>query len=125
MTTSPILIVEDNRDNQQLATWILEDAGYTVECANNAEDGIALLEQKPYSLVLMDISLPGMNGKEATQYIRQQNAISSTPIIALTAHAVLDERESILQSGVDELLTKPVDEEEMLKTVAEVLNTRH
>lgn len=117
-----ILVVEDNPDNQQLVTWILEDEGYTVVCADTAEDGLRLLESHSFTLILMDISLPGMDGKQATQHIRNTPSIAATPIIALTAHAVQGERESIMASGVDDLLTKPVDEMALIKRIEEMIN---
>ena len=115
-------MVEDNPDNQQLVTWILEDEGYTVVCADTAEDGLKLLESHNFTLILMDISLPGMDGKQATQQIRNTPAIASIPIIALTAHAVQGERESIMASGVDDLLTKPVDEVALIERIGEMIN---
>ncbi|SMF62878.1 Response regulators consisting of a CheY-like receiver domain and a winged-helix DNA-binding domain [Alteromonadaceae bacterium Bs31] len=117
-----ILIIEDNPDNQQLATWILEDEGYQVSCVESAEEGLELLESNTYHLVLMDISLPGMDGKQATQKIRNTPHLKHLPVLALTAHAVQGERESIVASGVDGLLTKPVDEEELIKHIDSLLN---
>ena len=118
-----LLLIEDNHDNQQLICWILEDEGYTLDCADTAEKGLALLNQNDYRLVLMDISLPGIDGKEATKIIRNTPKLESTIIIAITAHAVLQERELILTSGVDDMLTKPVDEEELISTINKHLNT--
>ncbi len=116
-----ILIVEDNPDNQQLATWILEDEGYLVSCVESAEEGLELLELKAFDLILMDISLPGMDGKEATRKIRNSLHLNKLPILALTAHAVQGEREAIIASGVDGLLTKPVDEGELLKHIENLI----
>lgn len=112
-----ILVIEDNPDNQQLVTWILEDEGYRVACAFTAEDGLALLEADPFDLVLMDISLPGMDGKQATRIIRETPHLKHLPVLALTAHAVQGEREAILASGVDGLMTKPLDEDALLATL--------
>lgn len=112
-----ILVVEDNPDNQQLVTWILEDEGYVVTCSDTAEDGLMMLQANTFAVVLMDISLPGMDGKEATQTIRNNSDYDGLPIIALTAHAVQGEREAIMASGVDDLLTKPVDEAELVEMI--------
>lgn len=120
--TKKILVIEDNPDNRQLVTWILEDEGYVVTCSPTAEDGLAQLEVNDFDLVLMDISLPGMNGKQATQLIRQNHKISHIPVLALTAHAVVSEETEILASGVDALLTKPLDETLLLNTIIEHLN---
>lgn len=119
--SAKVLIVEDNPDNQQLATWILEDEGYQVTCAESAEEGLEMMETGGYDIVLMDISLPGMDGKEATRKIRATPHLKDTPILALTAHAVQGEREDIVASGVDGLLTKPVDEDELLSYVRNLL----
>ncbi|WP_075186347.1 response regulator [Teredinibacter haidensis] len=116
-----VLVVEDNPDNQQLATWILEDEGFNVTCVDSAEEGLELLEVQRYDIVLMDISLPGMDGKEATRKIRQAPHLKDIPILALTAHAVQGERESIIASGVDGLLTKPVNEEELISHIHSLL----
>ena len=121
MNQPRILIIEDNPDNQQLASWILEDEGFDTTCADSAEDGLALLETQSYDLVLMDISLPGMDGKQATQIIRNNPQLNQTKIIALTAHAVLEEKEAILACGVDELLTKPVDENMLVSRIKSYL----
>lgn len=109
-----ILVIEDNPDNSKLVTWILEDEDYQVTCAATAEIGLEALKKEHFDLVLMDISLPGMDGKEATQCIRNDPNLKNLPVLALTAHAIKGERESILESGVNDLLTKPLDEEELL-----------
>ncbi len=116
-----ILVVEDNKDNQELTTWILEDGGYQVACSDSAEEGLELLEIENFDLILMDISLPGMDGKEATQKIKSSRHLSNIPIIALTAHAVKGEREEIEACGVDGLLTKPVDEQLLLEILESFL----
>jgi len=97
-----ILVVEDNPDNRKLVTWILEDEGYSVTCTPTAEEGLEALEQRVFDIVLMDISLPGMDGKEATRQIRQNPKWQALPVIALTAHAIKGEHESIMASGVTE-----------------------
>lgn len=117
-----ILVVEDNPDNRQLVTWILEDEGFVVTCAITAEDGLAKLESHHFDMILMDISLPGMNGKQATQFIRKNPKYTQLPIIALTAHAIVDEEADIMASGVDALITKPLDEVLLLEKMAEYLS---
>jgi len=120
-TSRKVLVVEDNPDNQQLATWILEDHGFTVTCVDSAEEGLELLEISRFDIVLMDISLPGMDGKEATRKIRQSPHLAKLPVLALTAHAVHGEREDILASGVNGLATKPVDETELIALINSLL----
>ena len=116
-----ILMVEDNADNADLATWMLEDADYDVTLAPTAEDGLALLDKNSYAIILMDISLPGMDGKDAIRLIRANPRIQEMPIIALTAHAVLNERDAIMASGANCIVTKPIDEDLLLLKLEEMI----
>ncbi|WP_165246450.1 response regulator [Paludisphaera soli] len=116
-----ILVVEDNADNRKLFEWVLEDEGYSAQCVATAEEGLAALEARPFDLVLMDVSLPGMDGKEATRRIRADPRLAGLPILAVTAHAVTGEAEAILASGVTSLLTKPVDESVLLAVIRSAL----
>ncbi len=120
MAQAPILVIEDNPDNQKLITWILEDEGYEITCAGTAEEGLDLLAHQQFGVVLMDISLPGMDGKEATQIIRQTEAWKHLPVIALTAHALQGEVEAIYEAGVDDLIPKPLDEQTLLDKLTEI-----
>ncbi len=120
--SASILVIEDNPDNRKLVTWILEDEDYQVTCAETAEEGLTLVEQAAFDLILMDISLPGIDGTEATRLIRQMPDLKHIPIIALTAHAIKGEQESILACGVDDLITKPLDEDQLLSRMQELLN---
>ena len=116
-----ILVVEDNPDNMKLVTWILEDEDYDVIGVYTAEDCLEILEQESFDMILMDISLPGMDGKEATRRLRASDKFKDMPIIALTAHAIKGEDEDILKSGVNELITKPLDEEVLLERLRSYL----
>ena len=116
-----ILVIEDNPDNRKLVTWILEDEGYDVTCSETAEIGIEALLAGNFQAVLMDISLPGMDGTEATRKIRAMETYKNLPIIALTAHAIKGEKEKIMDSGVNDLITKPVDEEQLLKRLSTLI----
>lgn len=118
-----ILVVEDNPDNSQLVSWILEDEGYDVTCVDSGEACLSILESQTFDLILMDISLPGISGKEATQQIRQNPERKMIPILALTAHAIEGEQQSILNSGVDDLLTKPINDETLISTLLKYLNS--
>jgi Response regulators consisting of a CheY-like receiver domain and a winged-helix DNA-binding domain len=112
-----ILVVEDNPDNSKLVSWILEDEGYEVTCVESGERCLALLDKGSFDLILMDISLPGISGKEVTRRIRQIPRLQKLPILALTAHAIEAEQQSILHSGVDDLLTKPLNDDQLLKVI--------
>lgn len=121
--SATILVIEDNPDNRQLVTWILEDEGYNLVCAETAELGLEALEQQVFDLILMDISLPGMDGKECTRQIRAQEKYKDLPIIALTAHAIKGEHEAIMESGVNDLITKPLDEDHLLQQLERYLSS--
>jgi two-component system, cell cycle response regulator DivK len=116
-----ILVVEDNPDNSKLVSWILEDEGYEVICAETGERCLSLLEKESFDMVLMDISLPGISGKEATRCIRQAPRLQHLPIVALTAHATEVEQRAILDSGVNNLLTKPINDEQLLEMIRKYL----
>ncbi len=114
MTRKRILIVEDNPDNMKLIEWVLEDADVDFEGYMTAEVTLDRIVEVKFDLVLMDISLPGMDGKEATRRIRANPKIADIPIYAVTAHAVRGEAQEIIASGVDKLITKPIDEDALL-----------
>ena len=118
-----VLVVEDNPDNMKLVTWILEDDKYQVTGVSSAEDCLSKLETEQFDAVLMDISLPGMDGKEATRKLRAQKQFQDLPILALTAHAIKGEDTEILASGVTDLITKPLDEQVLLQRLRELLGS--
>jgi two-component system, cell cycle response regulator DivK len=112
-----ILLVEDHPDNSRLITWLLEDEGYQVTWADSGERCLDLLKEAVFDLVLMDITLPGIGGKETTQIIRNLPEFSKLPILALTAHADSEELRLISESGVDGILSKPIDEPKMMASI--------
>lgn len=117
-----ILVIEDNRDNMALVEEILEDAGFRFVPAVRAEDGIDHLRQEGgVDLVLMDVSLPDMDGLEATRLIKADEALASIPIVGLSAHAMSGAREAALVAGCDEYQTKPIDEDKLLETINRIL----
>ncbi len=117
-----ILIVEDNADNMKLLCWMLEDAGYRYDCAATAEEALRVLEHEAHDLVLMDVSLPGMDGTEATRRLRRDARFEKLPVIAVTAHAILEEEEHIWKAGVTALVTKPVEESALLEEIQKSLH---
>ena len=104
--TERILVVEDNNDNMTLISWILEDGGYDFLGVRTAEEAMLRLDEGGFDLVLMDISLPGIDGAEATRRLRKDARFAELPIIAVTAHAVKGETEAILEAGLSDLITK-------------------
>lgn len=119
-----ILVVEDNPDNRKLITWTLRDAGYECAAVESAERALALTEEEIFDLVLMDISLPGMDGKEATRRLRRDPRFRALPIIAVTAHATTAEEKAIRDSGVTAIETKPIDESRPLALIETILRER-
>ena len=102
-----ILIVEDVAFNLDLLVQLLED-DYTILTASDGAAGIALAERTPPDLILMDLSLPVIDGWEATRRIKANAVLRSIPIIALTAHALPGQRQKCLSAGMDDYLSKPV-----------------
>lgn len=101
-----VLYIEDTADNRDLVTQILESM-YEVHTAVNGEEGIALARTLQPDLILMDISLPVMDGLTCTRLIRDDPALNRVPVIALTAHCMVGDRERALAAGCDEFLSKP------------------
>ncbi len=115
--SAPILIVEDNPDNLKLVSWMLEDHDKAFESAVTGEECLQMISAKSYSLVLLDISLPGIDGKEVARRIRANAALKSLPLVACTAHAIRQEEEEILASGVNCIVTKPIDETRLMEVI--------
>ena len=113
-----ILIVEDTELNIDLLTQLLED-DYALLVARDGAQGVSLAQEKNPDLILMDISLPLMDGYEATRQIR--TTMSSTPIIGLSAHAMNGDAVRAKDAGCNEYLTKPVDEDLLMKKLKEYL----
>ncbi len=115
-----IAVVEDNMDNRLLVQAILEDQYEISEYENGKEVVDGLADNIP-DLVLLDISLPGMDGVEVLEWVRSQVRLKDLPVIALTAHAMSGDREKYLEMGFDEYVTKPIVDEEVLMGAIERL----
>ena len=113
-----ILLVEDNEMNRDMLSRRLQRRGYTVEIAVDGVQGVARALEGGWDLVLMDMSLPEIDGWEATQRIRAAGANGQMPIIALTAHAMSGDRDKALEAGCNDYDTKPVDLERLLGKMA-------
>jgi two-component system sensor histidine kinase/response regulator len=114
-----VLLVEDNRVNQRVATDLLEGRGHVVVVAGNGREALDLLERSSFDLVLMDVQMPIMDGFEATAEIRRRETAGArrSPIIAMTAHALSGDRERCLQGGMDGYLSKPIDPRALFEAV--------
>ncbi|MEB3330260.1 MAG: response regulator [Candidatus Sericytochromatia bacterium] len=107
MTT--ILLVEDVEDNRDLARLLLEMEGYEVVEAHNGQQAVAAVQARAFDLVLMDLSLPEMDGWEATRVVQGLPDRGSVPIVALTAHAMSGDRERVMAAGFSGYMSKPID----------------
>ncbi len=123
MAGEKILIVEDNPMNLELATDLLEAAGYVVIQAGSSEEGIELARAEFPDLILMDVGLPGMNGLEATGVLKQDPATKDIPVIAITAHAMKGDEEKALAAGCAGYLTKPIDTRAFPKMVTRFIES--
>jgi len=121
-----LLLVEDNEINQQIAIEILESAGAAVDVADNGQEAVELVlgQRRPYDLVLMDLQMPVMDGHRATAAIRAQPEFDRLPIIAMTAHAMVEERERCLANGMNDHVTKPIDPQALFTTLQRWLMQR-
>ncbi len=115
-----ILVVEDVDFNRDLVVQLLEDKYHVIE-AVNGQEGVELAERERPELILMDLSLPVMDGWEATRRLKANDDLRSIPIIALTAHAMAGDKEKALAAGCDDYLVKPLDEDELMARIAKYL----
>lgn len=116
-----VLYIEDNPQNMRLVRKILVHAGYNVLEAENGLDGLTVAEQERPDVILMDINLPDIDGLEATSRLKRNPQISHIPVIALTANAMVGDRERSLAAGCDAYLPKPVARQDLLDMVARFL----
>jgi two-component system, cell cycle response regulator DivK len=118
-----ILYVEDNFQNKRLVKKILEARGYEILEAEDGNQGVEVAKNEKPDLILMDISIPGMDGIEATQVIKQNPETAHIPVVALTANAMRGDRERFLAAGCDDYLPKPISTPDLLRVIKEHLET--
>jgi two-component system, cell cycle response regulator DivK len=116
-----ILIVEDNEMNRDMLSRRLQRRGYEVVIAMDGESGIAAAAEHRPDLVLMDMSLPVIDGWEATRRIKADPATSGIPVIALTAHAMAGDREKAIAAGCDDYDTKPIELPSLIEKIARLI----
>ncbi len=110
-----ILLVEDYKANVLVATALLEEFGYDYTVAGNGQEALQLIKDRPFDLVLMDVQMPGIDGYEATHFIRQweqERGHGHVAIIGMTAHALTGDRERCLAVGMDDYIAKPFHPDE-------------
>ncbi len=118
MTNRKVLLIEDNLMNMELATDLLESAGFQVLKAERAEAGIALAIAQHPDIILMDIALPGMDGLEATRLLKRDAKTSDIPVVALTASVMLGDHSKARAAGCCGYIAKPIDTRLFATTVA-------
>jgi len=115
-----VLVVEDNKDNFKIVNYALVRAGYEVLWAERGEDGIDLALKEHPHFILMDINLPGIDGMEATRRIRESEA-RAIPVIAITAHAMSGDRETIISAGCNGYIEKPIDPITLVEQIHKII----
>lgn len=118
-----VLLCEDNILNQSLTKNVIENFGFTIEIANNGQEGIDMLLKNQYDLILMDLQMPILDGYKTTLYIREQLK-SEIPIVAMTAHSLVGEQQKCFEVGMDGYLPKPFKQEDLLSTIQNVLERK-
>lgn len=116
-----ILVVEDNEANQLLATAVLELAGYRVELASSAKEAVERLTTNQPDLILMDVQLPGEDGLGLTRRLKADPTTAMIPIVALTAHAMVGDREEALAAGCVGYIAKPINTRALAEQVRQYL----
>ena len=113
-----VLIVEDNELSRDMLSRRLRRKGYEVLVAVDGSEGVAMVKQEKPDIVLMDLSLPDMDGWYATRVLKEDEATANIPVIALTAHAMSGDREKALEAGCDDYDTKPIDLRRLLSKMS-------
>ena len=116
-----ILLVEDNEMNRDMLSRRLERRGYQVVIAVDGEQGVAMAQSEAPDLILMDMSLPVLDGWEAARRLKAASETRAIPIIALTAHAMLGDREKAIEAGCDDFDTKPIELPRLLDKIEAIL----
>jgi CheY-like chemotaxis protein len=116
-TGKTVLLVEDNLHNRRIFAGILKHYGYTVEEAVNGEEAVSKAQETKPNLILMDLSLPVLDGWEATRKIKTIPELAGVPVVALTAHAMEGDEQKALDAGCDAYLAKPISPKQLVAEV--------
>lgn len=119
-----IIVVDDNSVNMKLTTNLLEIGGYRALPAFSSEEAINILKSQRPDLILMDISLPGMDGLTATQVIKKNPSTENIPVVALTAHAIKDDKERAIEAGCDAYLLRPIETRTFYMTISGLMASK-
>jgi CheY-like chemotaxis protein len=119
-----VLLVEDNEMNRDILSRRLSRRGYVVVFAMDGQQGVEMARSEKPDIILMDMSLPIIDGWEATRRVKSDNAIRDVPVIGLTAHAMSGDREKALEAGCDDYDTKPVEFDRLITKIERLLSQR-
>jgi two-component system cell cycle response regulator DivK len=119
-----VLLVEDNEMNRDILSRRLSRRGYVVIFAMDGQQGVEMARSEKPDIILMDMSLPVMDGWEATRRIKSDDAMRNAPVIGLTAHAMSGDREKALKAGCDDYDTKPVELDRLIEKIERLLGER-
>jgi two-component system cell cycle response regulator DivK len=119
-----VLLVEDNELNRDMLSRRLARRGYDVVFAVDGQQGLEMARSEKPDIILMDMSLPVMDGWEATRRVKADDAIGNVPVIALTAHTMSGDREKALEAGCDDYDTKPVELDRLIEKIERLLGAR-
>jgi CheY-like chemotaxis protein len=118
-----VLVIEDNPDNRELMRYLLTGLGHEPIVASSGEEGVALALSKLPDIVLLDLHMPGMDGYEAARRIREMPRLARTPIVAVTAIAMVGDRDAVLAHGFDGYISKPIAPEHFEAELQQYLKT--
>jgi CheY-like chemotaxis protein len=121
MTSVSVLLVEDNEDNRTIYTTILRHCGHEVAEAGTGEEGIRLARELRPAIILMDVAMPGIDGWEATRRLKADPDTAHIPVIALTAHAMAEDRQRAADAGCESYLAKPIEPRRVVEEVEKLL----
>jgi CheY-like chemotaxis protein/HPt (histidine-containing phosphotransfer) domain-containing protein len=116
-----ILVVEDNDTNQLVVKTILENSGMMVDIVENGRQAVAAVKNQTYDVVLMDVQMPEMDGYEATKIIRSDPTLTKLPIVAMTANAMLEDKEKCFQVGMNAYISKPISQNKLLQVIRQIV----
>lgn len=120
----PVLIVEDNEMNREMLSRRLKRKGFVVLEAADATSGLMIARSQPVGVILMDMSLPEIDGWTATRMLKADAATKPIPVMALTAHAMVQDRDAALAAGCDDFETKPIDFERLVEKIHNLMAAR-
>jgi len=124
MSEVRVLLVEDNKDNFELVRFLLERAGYEVLAARTGLEGLEIARREIPDLVLMDLSLPELDGWTAAQELKADKQTARIPLLAITAHTLPGDRKHALESGFDGYITKPIDIQKFDQIIAAIFQNK-